>query len=511
MKGRYLLMKNGKKNACTLLLLLSVLLVSCGETAQTQNSADTEVKSNNPAATEAETEAPADYTRYDPQLPAIDGGGKDFNLITRTLSADYCRQIDDISAEAANGDVINDALFERNSKVMEKYNVNFVIQKADDVAAKVKKSVMAGDAAWDILFEGIAANIQLASQSMLLSLDSLDAVDTSRPYWCQGMMEDLSFGGQHYLGVSDLTLQAYFASGIVYFNKTLAANFDLENPYELVDSGKWTLDKLISMCKSVSADLDGSGVYDEKDQYGITYNNFAWQIMFYGSGLKMVEKDTNGKLYFNGTDERIISTLQRLMPISGDPTVCLYSENFKHVGGNYRIDVCQNAFFEGRALFWLEAMYGVTSLRSMELDFGILPVPKYSEEQKDYSAFIHTVHGSSVAVPLTVKDPALTGSILEELSYLSSGGARDAFIEKNLKGKISRDNESARSIDIIMNSICTDYTLLLTSYGLTIDSDMRKLMDKASTDVMSVFEKGVSKYEKILTKFNDTFGTEAEE
>ena len=501
-------MMNAKKCSASLLFLLAALLVSCGQSEQTADTPGTENAPSAAPVQEAVTEALPGYTQYDPQLPAIDGGGKDFNFITRELDGTYCRQLDDISAEAANGDVINDALFERNSRVMEKYNVKFNVQLSNAVADNVKKSVSAGDAAWDILFEGVASNVQLASQNMLTSLDTLDAVDISRPYWCQGMMEDLSFGGQHYLGVGDLTLQAYFSSGIVYFNKTLASSYDLENPYDLLDSGKWTLDKLISMCKSVSADLDGSGVYDEKDQYGITYNNFAWQIMFYGSGLKMVEKDADGKLYFNGTDERIISTLQRLMPISGDPTVCLYSENFKHIGGNYRMDVCQNAFFEGRALFWLEAMYGVTTLRSMELDFGILPVPKYSEEQKDYSSFIHTVHGSSVAVPLTVTDPALTGSILEELSYLSSGGARDAFIEKNLKGKISRDNESARSIDIIMNSICSDYTLLLTSYGLTIDTDMRKLMDQASTDVMSVFEKNTSKYEKILTKFNDAFGTE---
>ncbi|MCQ2433253.1 MAG: extracellular solute-binding protein [Clostridia bacterium] len=489
---------------CTVLLLTAC---GSGETAVNVPATTTAVSENKTSDTEAVATTEA-YERNNPNLAAIDGGGQDFHIITRELSADYCRQIDDITAEALDGDVLNDALFERNAKVMDKYNVRFQTQRDADVSAKIRKTVMAGDAEWDLFFEGVAPNVQLASQNLLLSLDTLEAVDITRPYWCRGMMDDLSFGGQHYLGVSDLTLQAYFSSGIVYFNKSLAAGYDLENPYDLVNDGKWTLDKLLSMCKSVSADLNGDGVYDEKDQYGITYNNFAWQIMFYGSGLKMVEKDKDGKLYFNGADERVISTLQRLMPISGDPTVCLYSENYKHLGGNYRIDVCQNAFFEGRALFWLEAMYGVTTLRNMELDFGILPVPKYSDEQKDYSSFIHTVHASSVAVPLTVRDPALSGSILEELSYLSSGGAREAFLEKNLKGKISRDNESAKSIDIIIDNICTDYTLLLTSYGLTIDGDMRNLMNKSSTDIMSVFEKGAVKYEKILTKFNDAFGTE---
>lgn len=485
-------------------ILLGALLISCGAEPVSDPAASDTTES---AALPAETEQINDYTRYDPQLPAIDGGGADIHILTRELDGTYCQQLDNISADGETGDTLNDAIFRRNSAVMEKYNVNFDIIVTGDISGKVKRSVAADDNAYDFFFEGISANVVLSSQGYLLPLDDLDAVDLEKPYWCQKIMKNLSFGGNHYLGVSDLTEQAYFSAGVIYFNKVLANEYDLESPYDFVRNGTWTIDRMLSLCKSVSSDLDGDGSYTEKDQYGLTYNNFAWQIMFYGSGLNIIENGPDG-LYFNGTDERIVNTLQKLMPISGDNTVCLYSENYGHLGGNYRINVCQNAFYEGRALFWLEAMYGVPTLRSMELDFGLLPVPKYSEEQEDYSSFIHTTHGTAIAVPATLKNTALVGSVIEDLTYLSSGETRDAFIERTIKGKLSRDSESAESVDIIISNICTDYALLLNNYGLAVDTDMRKLMDLASTDILSAMEAKRESYETVLAKFNDTFGTE---
>lgn len=189
------------------------------------------------------------------------------------------------------------------------------------------------------------------------------------------------------------------------------------------------------------------------------------------------------------------------MPVSQDNEVVLYSENYKHLGGNYRVDVCQNAFNEGRALFWLEAMYGVPTLRNMERDFGILPVPKFDESKENYASFIHTGHGSSVTIPVTVRDTDMVGRVLEDLTY-DSADVRDAFIETTLKGKYARDNESADMIDIIINNIRTDYALLLNTYGLQLDNDMRTMMNSGSTEISSLFASKSESYNAAIEKYN---------
>ena len=484
-------------------LSLAVLLVmssvcACGGESGTP-AADTAALTDSPGQTEtAEAET---QPSFDPMIEAVDYGGTHVGILTPQTDS-YCRLIDDISAETENGNALNDAIYRRNSKIMEKYNVVFDVY-IGDVDSKVKKAVKAGSDEYGFIFNGLNANTSLGAEGYFIELGIMPHIDLEKPYWSRAIMDDMRISRRNFFGVSDLTIQAYFASGIVYFNKALAKEYNLRDPYQTTRDGKWTLDELISLSHAVSGDVDGNGVLDEKDRYGITFNNFAWQILFYGSGETFVKKDSDDMLVWNGGGSRLLNVLQKLMPISQDQTVTLYSENYKAVGGEYRIEVCRNAFNEGRALMWLEAMYGVPALREMENDFGILPVPKYDEAQADYGAFIHTTHSSSVAVPTTIKSSEMIGAILEDLTYESSLTVRPAFVETTLKGKYARDNESADMIDLIINGIRTDYGLLLNTYGLGTDGDMRKLMDSGSADASSVLAKNEEKYVKVLEKYND--------
>ena len=476
-------------------LLAAMMLGGCGaaetaETVETQTAAETTPQETQPD--------------YDPKLEAIDGGGGDFAFLTRLTDAN-CRLLDDISAEEVTGEALNDAIYERNNVIMDKYNVVFTTNITGDSSGEIRKTVQAGDSVYSITFNGLADAVSLSSQGVYMDLAEMPFVDITKPYWSGRIMDDASIYGKYYAGISDLTIQGYFSSGVVYYNKDLASLYDLENPYDLVREGKWTLDKLKQLCQNVSSDLNGNGEWDENDQYGITFNNFAWQILFYGSGYTFIEKDAEGSLFFNTSNENLIDCLQQLMPISQDPTITLYSEGYGRIGGEYRITVCRNAFNEARALFWLEAMYGVPALREMEQDFGLLPVPKHLESQENYSSFVHNTHASSVGIPVTAADMALTGSILEDITWESSKTVREAFIETTLKGKYARDNASADMIDIIINSIRVDYGLLLSSYGLTIDASMRKLMDQGSTDIASFFASNKDKYTETINKFAENF------
>lgn len=488
-----------KKIAALLAALLTAAsAAACGGGGNTP-AAQTAAGSGDPEQTDETAAETAES--FDPMIEAADYGGKHIGILTPKTD-EYCRLIDDISAETEDGNALNDAIYRRNSLIMEKYNVVFDV-KVGDVSAIISKSVKSGSDDYGIVLGGLSANTSLAADGNFIELGILPHIDMEKPYWSRAINEDIRISGRNFFGVSDLTIQAYFASGIVYFNKALAKEYQLRDPYQTTIDGRWTLDELISLSRAVSGDVDGNGVLDEKDRYGITFNNFAWQILFYGSGETFVKKDDADLLVWNGSGTRLLSVLQKLMPISQDQTVTLYSENYKAVGGEYRIEVCRNAFNEGRALMWLEAMYGVPALREMENDFGILPVPKFDEAQESYGSFVHTTHSSSVAVPTTIGSSEMIGAILEDLTYQSSLTVRPAFIETTLKGKYARDNDSEKMIDLIIGNIRTDYGLLLNSYGLGTDSDMRRLMDSGSSDASSVLAKNEAKYLKVLEKYND--------
>lgn len=64
------------------------------------------------------------------------------------------------------------------------------------------------------------------------------------PWYDAKCIQDLSVGGLLYAVNCDISTQHNNETSVVFFNKQLAEDFELGDLYELVNSGKWTLDKM---------------------------------------------------------------------------------------------------------------------------------------------------------------------------------------------------------------------------------------------------------------------------
>ncbi len=126
----------------------------------------------------------------------------------------------------------------------------------------------------------------------------------------------------------------------------------------------------------------------------------------------------------------------------------------------------ESHFQEDRALFADHTFYSTIALRDMDSDFGIIPFPKYDENQAQYGAMVEA-GTRTMTVPANVKNYDLCGAVLETLHFLSLKEVMPAYYEVTLKGKVSRDSESSRMLDIIMESICFDL-------GMTMFNDSVK-------------------------------------
>ena len=110
------------------------------------------------------------------------------------------------------------------------------------------------------------------------------------------------------------------------------------------------------------------------------------------------------------------------------------------------------AFAEGRVLFNVTGLNRVTMFRSMEADFGILPMPKYEETAESYINPVNLWCSSSIAVLKSASDLNRTGIIIEALSAESLNELTPAYYDITLKTKLSRDNESAEMLDLIFEN-----------------------------------------------------------
>ena len=140
----------------------------------------------------------------------------------------------------------------------------------------------------------------------------------------------------------------------------------------------------------------------------------------------------------------------------------------------------------------------------MEQDFGFLPHPKYDEEQEEYHSLVHDT-ALLGCIPSSSVNLDITGAVIEALNAESYRTVTPAWYETALKVKYARDDISGQMIDIIHDSLTTNfiyaYNYALNSIGLVY----RELITANSTDYASAVQKKLKAAETKLDELVDIF------
>lgn len=434
------------------LLVLAMLasmttLYSCGNNAD-ETTVDTKAPITD---TQTETESETLYELDD--LPSdLNYGGK---TVTTYGWSDY--DMVEFYAEEENGEIVNDAVFQRNLKVEERLNVTLEYRlepgsnpNRESWVKTISQGITAGDGAYDIAGGYSMCGASLAVANMLIDLNSLDYLNFNKPWWPQSLQSEATCGGKLYFCSGDIsTYMIYYLYGM-YFNKQMIEDYALESPYDLVNEGKWTLDKMISMSEGVYQDVNGDGKKDVGDVYGFDTYPVYIDPFYFGAGLRTTEKDENDipviAECFGG--EKTHDVLITLVDFFKTNDAWLEKSDVENT---------KNIFMEGRALFANnELQYAVNYLRASELDYGVVPMPKYDEEQQEYytvMSFPYTLYG----VPVDAGDPNMSAAVLEALASESYRTVSPALFETAFKAKYAQDDKTAQMFDLIRSSAVFDF------------------------------------------------------
>ena len=484
----------------TAILALSLVLglfAGCGGDSTKSEIKETAAASEENVAGKEETTEERIY----PNLEAVDFGGRDFTFASRHVdNQDWTEwKQRDLYAEEMNGDVINDAIFVRNRKIEEKYNIKIqeISIVSPNVPTKVNQAIKAGDDIYDVVVTGMIESTSMAQNGNFVDLFGVPCLDLSKPWWNQGAVRDLSIMKKLFLIQGDLMILDNDSMEAMIFNKTLIKEFEYENPYDLVRSGDWTFDKLIEMSRGVSKDLNGDGkMYIKDDLFGCIAQADTNVSFIISGGDKICGKDADDYPVITfGSDRsyRITDVLDQLA-LDEDNFINLH----RYVGTFPVYDEQVKMFEENRAMFSWIRMRIVERLRGMETDFGIIPLPKLDREQPNYITNNNPHTGPGLSIPVSALDLERTGMILEDLSAESRYTLQPAFYEINLRGKYARDDESQEMLDIILSNAAYDigYVYNFGNFANTIIYFGR---DKKS-NYASTFEKMQGAVEKAIVK-----------
>lgn len=475
-----------KKNiAAASAMLTAIMLASCASGAG-DSPAPQGGTSVTPEVTEA-TAAETEYSRLD-DLRTDAYSGRTFTILDAN---DYPGSNLISPGAEMTGDIVNDDLYERDMAIEELFGIeiNYLqISPAADGCRSMKQTVQAGEDAYQLCVSTLlgGALADSATAHVLADLSSMEALSLKEVWWSPLMYEQLRLYGRMYYTSGDLSPMRFNLPSCIYLNQKVLGDYGIDGDYYAVaDDGKWTLDRLAEITVPYDQDLNGDGkMHMSDDFFGLANADHVLSSnqFLVGAGVSLSYVDDDG-IHIDLGSERTAAVIDKLKPmVSGK----------KYADQN---DIYKLAFMEDRAVAVMHTLaISKSTLRSMESDYYIMPMPKYDELQHDYRSFINAWSNAFVGIPIT-SDPGFSGNVTEALCWHSYKNLRADMYNLLLKEKSARDAGSQRMIEILLGAQYIDFNGLY-DFGGTTSVLQKALYGKG--ELISGLEKVAEKAQKAI-------------
>ena len=160
----------------------------------------------------------------------------------------------------------------------------------------------------------------------------------------------------------------------------------------------------------------------------------------------------------------------------------------------------------GTALFTDATCFQISNSRESNVDFGIIPYPKWDEAQDKYYS---RIEGCELfGIPKINKKPEMAGVILEAMSCESMKSVIPAYDDVALKVKYTRDDDSADMLDLAFENRVFDYGDTVLCEELR-DGFFRIAMAENNRNMASGLAESANKVNSKLETFNAQLKSEA--
>ena len=476
-------MKN-KKIRILSAFLASLMLLGTFASCATSGDDDVADTQGSQAVTEGETE-------IRDNLPGnLNYAGSEITIISRDMEG-WTRG--EVSVEKLNGDPVNDAVYERNKAVESRLNIriNSILDNSassGSVPDKVNTAVQAGTGEYDIMAGCSYTTFPYTLTGNFANLNQLEFLELEQPWWTQGYNEAISYGDMQFTATGSILLSIYRFAFVTVFNKDMFTDSNQPFLYDTVEAGQWTLDKQISLVPVFYQD-DGDGQQEaEGDVYGFISSTLISTDAYWSAcQLDIIKKDADGQPTVVLDTEKLHNATEKILKLYYGTDGGTYA--LSAYGSDSEQDDIRDMFSQGQgAMATLRIMaLENQAMRKMEQEYGVIPMPKYDEQQKDYKTLLHDQF-TVVAIPTTVTGDRLEmmGAVLEAMASSSYKIIKPAYYEETLRTKIAADPQSALMMDIITEGIYIDLGIIYVDCG--VHAGLRAMIGNKTNNTSSRFK-----------------------
>ncbi len=450
-----------KQTIKTLLLLCLVLCLllptaACGRKGA--GGQTTSVNSTEPPDSGAVTE--------ENPVPPEDLDGYVYRVNARSAKAgNGAFPVEDFWVEDENvgTNAVTEAVYTRNELIQSRFNVQIEQVWSSSNQYDDMLNAFFGGNTYEgaILLAQVAA--PLATVNLLRDLGSLSRLRLDADYYDSNSVEQLSMGGKLYYLSGDMNINALDNAAITVFNQDLLQNYpDIKSPNEMVRNNSWTMSNMLSMVSDVTVDLNQDGILDKNDRVGYYAYASCAIYYFYGAGERLSTTGDDGYPVMtvkSQTSPDVIDWIfNQLNPQKNGYITMGASADRREAFQNRNVLITDMLLWDVRAQY-----------RGMGIKYGIVPIPKWSEEQEifcDVVYFQDTVH--LWAIPQVCENADRAALMMEVFAAYSTDTTMDAYFNTTMSLQAAKDPDSMEMLRLVRNSLSYDIDLLYDWGGFLI-------------------------------------------
>lgn len=401
-----------------------------------------------------------------PHLGKADYSGKTLTILATHQNSTYGEA--QIAPLEQTSEPVNDAVYERNQLLKQEYGFNIACvynEGFDKLEEQVRIDVASNSNTYDIVASGVMTLAMLTKEGYFYDLKTLpnSKLQLDKDWWDLYLLDDLSIGHKLYFATGDIFVNDDEFTSVTYFNKKIIEDNQLDNPYDLVKNGEWTLDIMYEMIKTAAKD-DGDGTMNVTgaDVWGMVSDAFDCYKYVVGCNNPQVYKNEATDLpYLAMTEPQAIASFDKVFDMFMDRSRVAFTEQY-YAWNHPEAGTVKDYFYNGKALFFAGRIEAVSSekMKTSTIKYGILPVPKYDKNQERYTSVVDPYHFYCLSVINNAKDIEFSTFAIEAMAYLSKQMVTPEYYNRTLQLKRFDDQDSSEMLDIIFSNRIVDLSIV---------------------------------------------------
>lgn len=387
----------------------------------------------------------------------------------------YCEDFWVNPAEGEPEDALPYSVYWRNKQIESDYNVKIrQVPQTINMAQELARFYQNGEKLdLTIIFAKSAA--VAATQGLLTDLNSLSGLNLEHKAYDQNSIKELSMAGKLYFLSGDMNISTLDSVTPVVVNLELYNDFTdnivdafggdplYADVYNLVKTGRWTLDTMLNIAAVASMDADTTdGDLGSSDQDLVGYFQYSASApyYFYGVGGRITQMTGEGSPEFviqnKSNEDRFDYIFDNLHPTQ---RTINYPYGFSAARK-------QNFIINANTLFTEMTMWDIRKDLYINawFEYGVLPIPVYEQGDSYHSvvSFSNTVHLWAIPTKCgNLENAQIMMDVMAAYSDLErAGSTMDAYYTRTLNFTIAPNPDARNVMNILKNSTVYDIALL---------------------------------------------------